>query len=122
MSQKHESKSSEPRTIAKRHRLPHRRLGIRMVVGTGKDKVHMSTGEYEDGTIGEIFLDHQREGTFGRAMINAFAISVSIGLQHGIPLKAYAHTLRGLKMEPDLMRGIFDELDEFYDDNGRCRV
>ena len=99
---------------ATRCRLPSRRQGFRLVIGSGKDAVHMATGNYDDGTLGEIFLDHQREGTFGRAMLNAFAMSVSLGLQHGVPLKAFAHTFRDFKMEPDMVKEIFTALEENY--------
>jgi ribonucleoside-diphosphate reductase alpha chain len=97
-----------------RKRLPNKRAGLRIVVGTGKDIVHISTGEYLDGKLGEIFLVHQREGTFGRDMLNAFAMAVSLGLQHGVPLEAFHHTFRNFNMEPDLIRNIFNELEAHY--------
>lgn len=102
-----------------RKRLPNKRIGIRVEIGMNRDKVHLSTGEYEDGTLGEIFLDHQREGTFGRDMMNAFAMAVSLALQHGVTLKQLHHTFRNFKMEPDLIRGIFEELELHYGTKGR---
>ena len=102
-----------------RKRLPARRRGIGVTIGTGADEVHMSTGEYPDGSLGEVFLVHQREGTFGRSVLNAFAMAVSLGLQHGITLETFQHTYRDFKMQPDLVRGIFDELEQHY--GGRVR-
>lgn len=102
---------------AKRHRLPAKRGGRRITVLVGdppKLFCEMSTGEYKDGRLGEIFLDHPREGSFIRDMINAFAMSVSLGLQHGVPLEAYAHTFRDFKMEPDFIRTIFSDLESLY--------
>lgn len=97
-----------------RKRLPSRRKGMRITIGRGNDEVHLSTGEYPDGTLGEVFLVHQREGTFGRSILNAFAMAVSLGLQHGITLDTFQHTFRDFKMEPDLVRGIFTELEAHY--------
>jgi ribonucleoside-diphosphate reductase alpha chain len=104
--------------MSARKRLPSKRSGIRIEIGFGmtkdKDKVHLSTGEYPDGTLGEIFLVHQREGTFGRDMLNAFAMAVSLGLQHGVSLHQFQHTFRGFSMEPDLIREVFKELETHY--------
>ncbi len=100
--------------MTNRKRLPSRRTGIRVIIGKNKDEVHLSTGEYTDGTLGEIFLVHQREGTFGRDMLNAFAMAVSLGLQHGVTLAAFHHTFRNFTMGPDLIRGIFEELELHY--------
>ncbi len=97
-----------------RQRLPNRRAGIRATIGTGPNRLILSTGEYPDGRLGEIFLDHQKEGTFGRDILNAFAMSVSLGLQHGIPLETLAHTFRDFHMEPDFIREVFEALEESY--------
>ena len=97
-----------------RKRLPPKRKGIRVQIGLNKDHVHLSTGEYEDGALGEIFLVHQREGTFGRDILNAFAMAVSLGLQHGVTLEQFHHTFRNFNMEPDIIRGIFGELHMHY--------
>jgi hypothetical protein len=99
---------------ALRYRLKDRREGLRVEVGIGAARVHLATGEYVDGSLGEIFLDHQREGTFGRAMMHAFAVAVSLGLQHGIPLVTFCHAFRDFKTEPDIIRGIFAELEREY--------
>ena len=97
-----------------RRKLPPKRAGIRAIIGEGTSAVHLSTGEYPDGTLGEVFLVHQREGTFGRDMLNAFAMAVSLGLQHGVTLEQFHHTFRNFKMDPDLIRGIFEELEYHY--------
>jgi ribonucleoside-diphosphate reductase alpha chain len=95
-----------------RTRLPNRRKGFRITIQPGP--VQLSTGEYHDGQLGEIFLDAPKEGSFTRDILNAFAMSVSLGLQHGVPLSAFTHTFRNFKMEPDLVRQIFDELENHY--------
>jgi len=102
---------------SKRERLPNKRPGLRITIGEGARGPHslqLHTGEFPDGTLGEIFLDSSKEGSFSRALLNAFAMSVSLGLQHGVPLSAFTHTFREFKMEPDLIRQIFQELEDFY--------
>jgi ribonucleoside-diphosphate reductase alpha chain len=101
-----------------RLRLPNRRAGIRVTIGTGPNRLTLSTGEYPNGRLGEIFLDHQKEGTFGRDILNAFAMAVSLGLQHGIPMETLAHTFRDFHMEPDFIREIFEALEENYGEKG----
>ena len=102
-----------------RTRLPSRRRGIRATLTFGAHKLHISTGEYPDGALGEIFLDFQREGSFSRDMLHAFAMAVSLGLQHGIPLVAFQRTIANLKMEPDILRELFKLLNEHYGGAGR---
>ena len=97
-----------------RQRLPNRRSGIRVTIGTGPNRLTLSTGEYPDGRLGEIFLDHQKEGTFGRDILNAFAMAVSLGLQHGITIETLAHSFRDFRMEPDFLREVFEVLEESY--------
>ena len=97
-----------------RKRLPNRRKSKRFTITLGVADIHVSAGEYTDGTLGEIFIDYSREGTFGRDMVKAFAMSVSIGLQHGVPLETFQHTFRHFKMEPDIVRGVFAELEMHY--------
>ena len=101
-----------------RQRLPSKRRGIRAVITGGAVSLHLSTGEYDDGKLGEIFCECAREGAFSRDIMAAFAISVSIGLQHGIELSTYHHAFRNFAMEPDLIRGIFELLEEHYDTQG----
>lgn len=100
---------------SERKRLPNRRTGIRVAISKGSEKVYLCTGNYEDGSLGEIFLDMSKQGTFSRAMLNAFAIAVSVGLQHGVPLSAFQHSYRDFKMEPDIIRDIFAELALSYE-------
>ena len=93
-----------------RTRLPHRRIGIRANVA----EMQLSTGEYPDGTLGEIFLTMPKEGTFSKDILSAFAMAVSIGLQHGVSLDCYAHAFRDFAMQPDYVRGAFALLEEAY--------
>ena len=97
-----------------RQRLPHRRAGLRITLGQGTNSLTLCTGEYPDGRLGEVFLDHQKEGTFGRDMQKAFAMALSLALQHGVPLQTLAHSFRGFRMEPDFIREIFEVLETTY--------
>jgi ribonucleoside-diphosphate reductase alpha chain len=97
-----------------REKLPNRRRGISFTAGSGQLSVHVSTGEYEDGSLGEIFLDSSKEGTFSRDVLNAFAVTVSLGLQHGVPLSAFTHAFRDFRMEPDILREIFSAIEDRY--------
>jgi len=83
-----------------RRRLPKRRLGFTQEARVGGTKVYLRTGEYEDGTIGEIFIDLAKEGAALRSMMNCFAISVSLGLQHGVPLKEFVDCFTFTRFEP----------------------
>ena len=85
---------------ATRHKLPGRRTGYTQAARIGETKIYLRTGEYEDGTLGEIFLDTHKEGTAMRALLNSFAICISIGLQHGIPLEEYCDAYLFTKFEP----------------------
>ncbi|MBW7859458.1 MAG: vitamin B12-dependent ribonucleotide reductase, partial [Leptonema sp. (in: Bacteria)] len=71
----------------RRQRLPHRRAGYTQKAMVGGHKIYLRTGEYEDGRLGEIFLDMHKEGAAFRSLMNCFAISVSLGLQYGVPLE-----------------------------------
>ena len=99
---------------AERKRLPNKRRGIRVTIGSGASTVVLSTGEYEDGSLGEVFLDSPKEGSFSRAILNALAISISISLQHGVPLATIQHSYRGFRMEPDILAEIMRELERSY--------
>jgi ribonucleoside-diphosphate reductase alpha chain len=77
------------RYLAKRRRLPQRRKGYTQKAIVGGHKVYIRTGEYEDGSMGEIFVDMHKEGAAFRSLMNSFAISVSLGLQYGVPLEEY---------------------------------
>ena len=73
----------------KRFSMPDRRKGYIQKVTIGDHKVYLHTGEYEDGKIGEIFIDTSKEGELVKALMNNFAIAVSLGLQYGVPLDEY---------------------------------
>ena len=91
------------RYIAKRRRLPNRRAGYTQKAVVGGHKIYLRTGEYEDGTLGEIFLDMHKEGAAFRSLMNCFAISVSLGLQHGVPLDEFADAFVFTRFEPNGM-------------------
>jgi len=83
-----------------RHRLPKKRRGITREASVGGQKIYLRTGEYEDGTLGEIFLDMYKDGAAFRGMLNSFAILVSKALQYGIPLEELVDTFTFTKFEP----------------------
>lgn len=84
-----------------RRKLPSRRYGVTQKATIGGDtKLYVRTGEYPDGTLGEIFLDMHKEGAAFRAVMNIFAIAVSIGLQYGVPLEEFVDAFVGVKFEP----------------------
>jgi len=89
------------RYLAKRRRLPHRRKGYTQKADVGGHKVYLRTGEYEDGTLGEIFLDMHKEGAAFRSLMNCFAICVSLGLQHGVPLEEFVDAFVFTRFEPN---------------------
>jgi ribonucleoside-diphosphate reductase alpha chain len=89
------------RYLAKRHRLPHRRSGYTQKATVGGHKIYLRTGEYEDGSIGEIFLDMHKEGAAFRSLMNCFAIAVSLGLQHGVPLDEFVEAFVFTRFEPN---------------------
>jgi len=91
------------RYIAKRRRLPNRRAGYTQKANVGGHKIYLRTGEYEDGTLGEIFLDMHKEGAAFRSLMNCFAIAISLGLQHGVPLDEFADAFVFTRFEPNGM-------------------
>ncbi len=91
------------RYIAKRRRLPNRRAGYTQKAVVGGHKIYLRTGEYEDGSLGEIFLDMHKEGAAFRSMTNCFAIAVSLGLQHGVPLDEFSDAFVFTRFEPNGM-------------------
>src|SRR5205807_3396231 len=91
------------RYIANRRRLPDRRAGYTQKARIGNHKIYLRTGEYTDGTLGEIFLDMHKEGAAFRSMTNCFAIAVSLGLQHGVPLEEYVDAFIFTRFEPNGM-------------------
>lgn len=88
------------RYIAKRRRLPYRRTGYTQKAKINGQSVYIRTGEYENGQIGEIFIDMHREGAAVRSLLNCFAISVSLGLQHGVPLEEFIDAFVFTKFDP----------------------
>jgi ribonucleoside-diphosphate reductase alpha chain len=85
---------------AHREKLPERRKGYTQKAIVGGHKVYLRTGEYEDGSLGEIFIDMHKEGAGFRAMMNNFAIAVSVGLQYGVPLEEFVEAFTFTKFEP----------------------
>jgi len=83
-----------------RHRLPKKRRGFTQEARVGGHKVFLRTGEYDDGSLGEIFIDMHKEGAAFRSLMNCFAISVSMGLQHGVPLESYVEQFTFTRFEP----------------------
>ena len=86
--------------IGKRFGMPDRRKGYIQKATIGDHKVYLHTGEYEDGKIGEIFIDTSKEGELVKALMNNFAIAVSLGLQYGVPLDEFISAFVGTKFEP----------------------
>ncbi len=102
-----EASGSGPRIIEKvverdrvRTKLPDRRKGYIQKAGVGGHKVYIHTGEYEDGSLGEIFIDMHKEGAAFRSLMNNFAISISIGLQYGVPLDEFVDAYVFTRFEP----------------------
>ncbi|SIO24245.1 ribonucleoside-diphosphate reductase class II [Rhodovulum sp. ES.010] len=83
-----------------REKLPERRKGYTQKAIVGGHKVYLRTGEYEDGSLGEIFIDMHKEGAGFRAMMNNFAIAVSVGLQYGVPLEEFVEAFTFTRFEP----------------------
>ncbi|PJE26862.1 ribonucleoside-diphosphate reductase class II [Pseudooceanicola antarcticus] len=83
-----------------REKMPMRRKGYTQKASVGGHKVYLRTGEYEDGSLGEIFIDMHKEGAGFRAMMNNFAIAVSVGLQYGVPLEEFVDAFTFTKFEP----------------------
>jgi ribonucleoside-diphosphate reductase alpha chain len=89
------------RYISKRRPLPGRRTGYTQKARVGGHKVYIRTGEYEDGSLGEIFVDMHREGAAFRSLMNCFAIAISLGLQYGVPLEEFVEAFVFTRFEPN---------------------
>jgi len=89
------------RYLHKRRPLPARRNGYTQKAVVGGHKIYLRTGEYEDGTVGEIFLDMHKEGAAFRSLMNCFAIAISLGLQHGVPLEEFVEAFVFTRFEPN---------------------
>ena len=85
---------------SRRRKLPTRRGGYTQKAVIGGHKVYLRTGEYEDGSIGEIFIDMHKEGAAFRSLMNCFAIAISLGLQHGVPLDEFVDAFVFTRFEP----------------------
>jgi len=88
------------RVVSQRRRLPQRRKGYTQKSVVGGHKVYLRTGEYEDGTLGEIFVDMHKEGAAFRSLMNSFAIAISMGLQYGVPLEKFVEAFSFTRFEP----------------------
>ncbi len=86
--------------ILQRRRLPKKRFGFTQEANVGGQKVYLRTGNYEDGTLGEIFIDMHKEGAAFRSMMNCFAIAVSLGLQYGVPLENFVDVFTFTRFDP----------------------
>jgi ribonucleoside-diphosphate reductase alpha chain len=86
--------------IGVRERLPQRRKGYTQKANVGGHKVYLRTGEYDDGKLGEVFIDMHKEGAAFRSLMNNFAIAVSIGLQYGVPLEEFVDAFTFTRFEP----------------------
>ncbi len=88
------------RRVREREKMPDRRKGYTQKAIVGGHKVYIRTGEYNDGRLGEIFIDMHKEGAAFRAMMNNFAIAISLGLQYGVPLEEYVEAFTFTRFEP----------------------
>ncbi len=86
--------------LRERERMPDRRKGYTQKAVVGGHKVYLRTGEYEDGRLGEIFIDMHKEGAALRSLMNNFAIAISLGLQYGVPLEEYVDAFTFTRFEP----------------------
>src|SRR5690606_28687598 len=89
--------------LKKRRSMPDRRGGYTQKAVIGGHKVYIHTGEYSDGTLGEIFIDMHKEGAAFRSLMNCFAIAISLGLQYGVPLEEYVEAFTFTRFEPNGM-------------------
>jgi ribonucleoside-diphosphate reductase alpha chain len=86
--------------IVERKRLPSKRKGFTQKAKIGGQTIFVRTGEYSDGTLGEVFIDMHKEGAAFRSMLNSFAIAISLGLQYGVPLEEYVDKFTFTRFEP----------------------
>jgi ribonucleoside-diphosphate reductase alpha chain len=89
------------RYLAKRRRMPDRRGGYTQKAVIGGHKVYIHTGEYADGTLGEVFIDMHKEGAAFRSLMNCFAIAISLGMQYGVPLEEFVDAFTFTRFEPN---------------------
>jgi ribonucleoside-diphosphate reductase alpha chain len=86
--------------INDRSKMPDRRKGYIQKISIGSHKIYLHTGEYDDGKVGEIFIDMNKEGELVKALMNNFAIAISLGLQYGVPLDEFVDAFIETKFEP----------------------
>jgi len=86
--------------INNRAKMPDRRKGYIQKISIGDHKIYLHTGEYDDGKVGEIFIDMNKEGELVKALMNNFAIAISLGLQYGVPLEEFVDAFIETKFEP----------------------
>ncbi len=94
------SSRNEKKKNEKRFQMPDRRKGYIQKAAIGNHKIYLHTGEYDDGKIGEIFIDTNKEGELVKALTNNFAIAISLGLQYGVPLEEFVDAFLDTKFEP----------------------
>ena len=94
------SKINKTKDLGKRFQMPDRRKGYIQKATIGDHKIYLHTGEYDDGKIGEIFIDTNKEGELVKALTNNFAIAISLGLQYGVPLEEFVDAFLDTKFEP----------------------
>jgi len=94
---------AEQPKVLQRRRLPKKRAGFTQEARVGGHKVYLRTGQYDDGTLGEIFIDMHKEGAALRSIMNCFAMAVSMGLQYGVPLQKYVDCFTFTRFEPQGM-------------------
>jgi ribonucleoside-diphosphate reductase alpha chain len=94
------SSSIENKAFSERRKMPDRRKGYIQKAMIGDHKVYLHIGEYDDGRVGEIFIDTNKEGELVRSLMNNFAIAISLGLQYGVPLEEYVDAFINTKFEP----------------------
>ena len=91
---------NENKAFSERRKMPDRRKGYIQKAMIGDHKVYLHIGEYDDGRVGEIFIDTNKEGELVRSLMNNFAIAISLGLQYGVPLEEYVDAFINTKFEP----------------------
>jgi ribonucleoside-diphosphate reductase alpha chain len=96
--------------VGHRKSLPNRRIGYTQKASVGGHKVYLRTGQYDDGTLGEIFIDMHKEGAAYRSLMNCFSIAISLGLQYGVPLEEFVEAFTFTKFEPNGMVAGHDNL------------
>ena len=100
INQKSISVQNLPKLNNNRSKMPDRRKGYIQKVTIGTHKIYLHTGEYDDGRVGEIFIDMNKEGELVKALMNNFAIAISLGLQYGVPLDEFVDAFIETKFEP----------------------